>query len=80
MHDIQVEFRKCFPNKQFKISFCKKNKLEIYSNKKETFDFHGTVSFDPAKMLQQKYNQNVNQTSDTRKMVIIWFYLLILKC
>ena len=26
----------------------------IYSNKKETSDFHGTVSFDPAKMLQQK--------------------------
>ena len=28
--------------------------LEIYSNKKETSDFHGTVSLDPAKMLQQK--------------------------
>ena len=28
--------------------------LYIYSNKKETSDFHGTVSFDPAKMLQQK--------------------------
>ena len=28
--------------------------LLIYSNKKETSDFHGTVSFDPAKMLQQK--------------------------
>ena len=28
--------------------------FEIYSNKKETSDFHGTVSFDPAKMLQQK--------------------------
>ena len=26
----------------------------IYSNKKETSDFHGTVSFDPVKMLQQK--------------------------
>ena len=26
----------------------------IYSHKKETSDFHGTVSFDPAKMLQQK--------------------------
>ena len=24
--------------------------LFIYSNKKETFDFHGTVSFDPVKM------------------------------
>ena len=28
--------------------------LDIYSNKKETSDFHGTVSFDPVKMLQQK--------------------------
>ena len=26
----------------------------IYSNKKETSDFHGTVSFDQVKMLQQK--------------------------
>ena len=26
----------------------------IYSNKKETSDFHGTVSFDPVKMSQQK--------------------------
>ena len=51
----------------------------IYSNKKETSDFRGTVSFDTAKMLQQKSNQNVNQTPDTQKMVIIWFYLLILK-
>ena len=25
--------------------------LHIYSNKKETSDFHGTVSFDPVKML-----------------------------
>ena len=25
----------------------------IYSNKKETSDFHGTVSFDPVKMTQQ---------------------------
>ena len=28
--------------------------LYIYSNKKETSDFHGTVSFDPVKMSQQK--------------------------
>ena len=27
---------------------------DIYSNKKETSDFHGTVSFDPVKMSQQK--------------------------
>ena len=27
---------------------------DIYSDKKETSDFHGTVSFDPVKMLQQK--------------------------
>ena len=26
----------------------------IYSNKKETSDFHGTVSFDPVKLSQQK--------------------------
>ena len=26
----------------------------IYSNKKERSDFHGTVSFDPVKMSQQK--------------------------
>ena len=34
-----------------KLIKCPKN---IYSNKKETSDFHGTVSFDPVKMLQQK--------------------------
>ena len=28
----------------------------IYSNKKETSDFHGTVLFDPVKMSQQKIN------------------------
>ena len=38
----------------------------IYSNKKETSDFHGTVSFNPVKMLQLKSNQNVYQTSDTQ--------------
>ena len=27
---------------------------EKYSNNKETSDFHGPVSFDPVKMLQQK--------------------------
>ena len=31
--------------------------MYIYSNKKETPDFHGTVSFDPVTMLQQKLNQ-----------------------
>ena len=30
------------------------NNRHLYSNKKETSDFHGTVSFDPVKMLQQK--------------------------
>ena len=43
----------------------------IYSNKKDTSDFHGTVSFDPIKMSQQKIDQNVYQTSDTQKLVII---------
>ena len=28
--------------------------INIYSNKKETSDFHGAVSFDQAKILQQK--------------------------
>ena len=51
----------------------------LYSNKKDTSDFHGTVSFDPIKMSQQKIYQNVYQTSDTPKLVIIWFYLLIWK-
>ena len=45
--------------------------LKIYSDKKETSNFHGTVSFDPVKMLQQKLNQNVHQTSDTQKIEII---------
>ena len=44
------------------------HRFVIYSNKKETSDFHGTVSLDPVKMLQKK---NVYQTSDTQKMVII---------
>ena len=43
----------------------------IYSNKKDTSDFHGTVSFDPIKMSQQKIYQNVYHTSDTLKLVII---------
>ena len=37
----------------------------LYSNKKDTPDFHGTVSFGPIKMYQQKINHNVYQTSDT---------------
>ena len=43
----------------------------IYSNKKDMSDFHGTVSFDPIKMSQQEIYQNVYQTSDTQKLVII---------
>ena len=43
----------------------------IYSNKKDTSDFHGTVSFDPIKMFRQKINQNVYQTSGTQKLVFI---------
>ena len=57
---------------------CLKKPDIIYSNKKKkkkkkkkkTSYFHGTVSFDPVKMLQQKKNQNVYQTSDNQKMVI----------
>ena len=43
----------------------------IYSNKKDASDLHGTVSFDPVKMSQQKMNQNVYQTPDTQQLVII---------
>ena len=38
---------------------------------KDTSDFHGTVSFDPIKMSQQKIYQHVYQMSDTQKLVII---------
>ena len=31
----------------------------------DTSDFHGTVSFDPIKLSQQKINQNVYQMSET---------------
>ena len=45
---------------------------DLYTQtKKETSDFHDTVSFDPIKMSQQNINQNVNQTSDIQKLVII---------
>ena len=43
----------------------------IYSNKKDSSDFYGTVSFDPVEMSQQKINQNSEQTFDIQKMVII---------
>ena len=36
------------------LKFLKLINKEIYSNKKETSNFHGTVSFDPVKMSQQK--------------------------
>ena len=45
--------------------------IGIYSNKKETSDFHGTVSVDPVKISQQKYKQNVYQPPDTQTLVII---------
>ena len=44
--------------------------MYIYSNKKDTSDFHSTVSFDPIKMSQQNIYQNVYQTSDIQKLVI----------
>ena len=44
---------------------------DVYSNKKDTSDFHGTVSFDSVKMPHQKVSQNVYQTSDTQNLVII---------
>ena len=45
--------------------------MHVYSNKKETSDFHGTVSFDPVKILNRNKKQNVYQTSDAQKMVIV---------
>ena len=51
----------------------------IYSNKKDTSVFHGTVYFDPIKMSQQKIYQNVYQTSDTQNFVTLSFYFLIWK-
>ena len=51
----------------------------IYSNKKDTSEdtsnFHGTVSFDPVKMSQQKINQNVYQTPDTQKLLFNFIFL-----
>ena len=44
---------------------------DIYSNKKDASDFHGTVFFDPIKMSQLKIYQNVYQMSNTQKLVII---------
>ena len=61
---VQIRVR----NRQIIFSFLNQN---IYSNKKDTSDFHGTVSFDQIKMSQQKKFQIVYQTSDTPKMVII---------
>ena len=58
---------------------CRVKITDIYSNKKDTSYFHGTVSFDPIKMSQQNMYQNVYQKSDTQKLVIIWFYLIIWK-
>ena len=48
----------------------------IYSNKKDTSDFHGTASFDPIKMSQQKLNQNVYQTSATQNWQLFDFIFL----
>ena len=36
------------------IATCALDMSNIYSNKKDTSDFYGTVSFDPFKMSQQK--------------------------
>ena len=49
---------------------------DIFSNKKETSNFHGTVPFDPVKMSLRKLNQNVYQTSDKQKKAIIYFIFL----
>ena len=48
----------------------------IYSNRKDTSDFHGTVYFGPVKMLRQKISQNILSKSDTQNLAIIRFFLL----
>ena len=46
--------------------------LLIYSNKKETSNFHGTVSLDPVKMSQQKNKPNcLSNVTNTQNLVII---------
>ena len=39
---------------------------DIYSNKKDTSDFHGTVSFDPIKMSQQNYTKCLTNVRHTK--------------
>ena len=45
--------------------------LHKYSNKKETSNFYGTVSFNLVSLSQYKYNQNVSYTSDKRKFNLL---------
>ena len=41
---------------------------KLYSNKKETSNFHGTVPFDPVKMLQQiKTKMFIKRPTHTKK-------------
>ena len=42
------------PNLNFEWEHCNAQDYVIYSNKKETSDFYGTVSFDLFKISQQK--------------------------
>ena len=45
---------KCVQNSYRSVSYLLTHKMYIYSNKKVTSDFHGTVSINPVKMSQQK--------------------------
>ena len=62
MHDVETIFATFREHSLFKLQYRIKLKLysaypvlgHIYSNKKETSDFHGTVYFDPVKISQQK--------------------------
>ena len=40
----------------------------LYSNKKETSDFHGTVSFNPVKMSQQTYSRGARDSKIEKKV------------
>ena len=51
-------------------------RLSYTQTKKKRLIFMALYQFDPVKMSQQKINQNVYQTSDTQKMIIILFIFL----
>ena len=64
---VQIRVR----NRQIIFSFLNQN---VFSNKKDTSDFHGTVSFDQIKMSQQKKIpnclSNVRHTKDGNYLIL----------